>query len=170
MRDRKDIIKDFKICCIDGDCSKGCSYYDIVNECCCEIDGTLNAEVLELLEQNDKDYEDGSKHAWGVARIVANMDTKEFDECFGTYVGLEDVINLYKPEEIKQKINEYENDFHVGDVVKFKDDGTYGVITKINHYINILLCDGSFGLFGKDAIVKTEEHIELSDVLDKLNY
>ena len=167
MRDRKDIIKDFKICNFSDNCD-GCSYYD--GDDCTDSASKLNVETIELLEKNMKDYEYGAKDAWGVARLVANMDTKEFDECFGTNVGLEDVINLYKPEEIEQKINEYENDFHVGDVVKFKDDGTYGVITKINHYINILLCDGSFGLFSKDAIVKTEEHIELSNVLDKLNH
>ena len=169
MRDRKDIIKDFKICHSEGNCS-GCSYYDAANRVCVESTDELNTEVLKLFERDTKDYEDGLKDAWGIARIVANMDTEEFNECFGRNVGLEDIINLYKPEEIKQKINEYENDFHVGDVVTFKDNDVCGVITKINHYINVLLCDGSIGLFSRDALIKTEKHIEISDILNRLNY
>ena len=163
MRDGKDIIKDFKICSIDGDCRKGCSYYDFENECCTEKVNELYDEVISILENND------AKDTWYIARLVANMDTEEFNECFGRDVGLEDVINIYKPEEIEKKIEEYENDFRVGDIVKFKDSDTCGVITKINHYVNILLHDGSLGLFNKDAIIKTEKRIDIHDVLNKLH-
>lgn len=169
MRDRKDIIKDLNICHSSGNCN-GCSYYDAVDRICAESNDELLNEAIELLEKDTKDYEDGLKDAWGIARIVANMDAEEFNECFGRNVGLEDIINLYKPEEIKQKIKEYENDFHVGDVVTFKDNDVCGVITKINHYINVLLYDGSIGLFSRDALIKTEKHIEISDILNKLNY
>ena len=165
MRDRKDIIHDFKICSSVDDC-EGCSYKNIGG---CG-DGVLEREVLKLLERDEMhNYEDGLKEAWGIARVVANMEAKEFDECFGADICLVDVINLYKPEEIEQKIKEYENDFHVGDVVKFKDSDDCGVITKINHYVNILLCDGSFGLFNKDVLMKTEKHIEVYDILNKLD-
>lgn len=151
MRDRKDIVRDFKICEFGTNCN-GCSYYD-GNDCTDRL-SFLNDEVLELLEKDTKDYEDGLKDAWGIARLVANMDVEEFNECFGTNVGLEDVINLYKPEEIKKKIEEYENDFHVGDVIRADD--IYGIVTCIedDDDIYILFGDGSCAFILKKILKK----------------
>ena len=166
MRDRKDIAKDFQICKFSNECY-GCSYYD-GNDCIDSING-LDNEIIEILA-NEKDYEDGLKDAWGIARTVANMDVKEFNECFGTDIGLEDVINLYKPEEIKKKIEEYENEFHVGDVVR---SGRWiGVVTRIiskrAKSVYILFNDGSCGTHSVEGFEKTGEKIDLDSLFTKI--
>lgn len=164
MRDKKDIIRDFKICSFDADCI-GCSYYTNGLGASCS---SLNKEVLELLEKDTKGYEDGLKDAWGIARLVANMDVEDFNECFGTSVGLEDVINLYKPEEIKHKIEEYENDFHVGDVIRVDD--IYGIVTCIedDDDIYVLFGDGSCGIRPKKDFEKINEKLDIYNILKKI--
>lgn len=138
----------------------------------------IKEEVEQLVRDAEKK---GRGEAWAVAQKILK-DTKrggykpsellEIFDCASTYKCIVD----NSIEEAMRKIKDWEDTFHVGDIVVLRDaNPVRGVVTNIEKYADtdepcygVLFEDGTYGSFCSDDLEKTKEHVDLSEIFAKL--
>lgn len=116
---------------------------------------------------------EGREEAWDLARKIMNMGAEQRVDAFGdTYL-----LNITKSgySEVSKKYNEWRKKISVGDIVIVRDEGR-AIITDVTTDFceegelscNCLFVDGASAYYSTDNLVKTDEHIDLSDIFTKL--
>ena len=135
----------------------------------------LNKGLIDKLQPYHDNYQNGIDDAISTVKwLFKNVPDKDLFE----FYFVEDILNLYSYQEIKDRIEQYEknkNEFHVGD--EFVDDGKIkagkGVIisTYPNGAVDILWDDGSAGeSFSTKDFKKTGRNFkQIAELLDLLN-
>ena len=116
----------------------------------------------------DKTYKKGLADAWELAKKIVNMKMDVAVEVFDC-TRLSDVIEKFTPEEALAKIEAYENQIKVGDVVKVLGGNGKGVIVSVGDgAAHILWSDGVSGVYTKSHIEKTGKHIDIEGLLKQI--
>lgn len=138
-----------------------------------------NKEEVEKFISDAK--KKGREEAWALARkiggstLTGNYTPRTLGEIFGTASIMSILENDY--ETVRKKISDYENMPKVGDIVTFKDSEKYGseraVVTFVENPNNNVCCgilydNGSPAVFPIEDLVKTGEHVDLTDIFKKL--
>lgn len=163
--------------------------YKATNERCLIFPGDPSFEIFDEskihIAMGEKAIEklrnEGREEAWAVARKIAgsplagNYNISTLREIFGDGSSMSIFESEY--ETVKKKIFDYENMVNVGDIVTFKDPEEYGseraVVTFVekatgNVCCGILYDNGSPAVFPIEDLVKTGEHVDLTDIFKKL--
>ena len=160
-----------KVYCIDHDIPE----HDVIME---EWD---KEEVDQLIRDAKKE---GCEEAWALARKIAgtvangSYDWPTLREIFGNDWSTMKIFDDHY-ETVKKKIFDYENTPKVGDIVTFKDPDSgsdRAVVTFVSKGIDnpndwcygLLYDDGTSAVFSREDLVKTDEHVDLSDIFAKL--
>ena len=171
------------------DCPDGYIPYKATNERCLIFPGDPSFEIFDEskihIAMGEKAIEklrnEGREEAWALARkiggstLTGNYAPRTLGEIFGTASIMSILENDY--ETAKKKIADYENMPKVGDIVTFKDPEEYGneraVVTFIDKSVDNVCCgilydNGSPAVFPIEDLVKTGEHVDLTDIFKKL--
>lgn len=151
-------------------------------------DSRFMREDLYSQEELDKAFargkKEGCEEAWALARKIAgspangNYDWPVLRDIFG---GDWTMMKIFDDsyETVKKKIFDYENTPKVGDIVTFKDPDSgsdRAVVTFVAKDIDnpndrcygLLYDDGTHAVFAREDLVKTNDHVDLSDIFKKL--
>ena len=125
----------------------------------------------------DKTYSQGLADAWELAKKILYGNDKQLIEIFGSYVDpayfdltcKREIINNHTPEEALAKIEAYEKEIKVGDVVEC--DGHKGVVVKVfqGGGVNIVYENGVISVSHPSRkCKKTGKHLEVADLLRQI--
>lgn len=138
-------------------------------------------ETKELQNRLDKEYKRGMNDAWEIARVVINMEDKEFDNIFDKNLSARYVITNSNPFRVKEKISAYHkaqedelNKIHVGDVVQHIADATKAIILDNDSNTNlgmkkwmVFTENGCVESWYEDDFTKTGESVDVCSALIK---
>ena len=112
-----------------------------------------------------KTYEQGLADAWELAKKIGALKNPDFDKVFGC-VYYADVFCNFTYEEALAKIEAYEKEIKVGDVVEYKNT-LKAVVTRIENSeeVYVLWGDGSCGKLKKNEVLKIGRTAESLDLL-----
>lgn len=158
------------------DCPDGYIPFEIFDES--KIHIAMGEKAIEKLRN------EGREEAWALARKIGgtpangNYDWPVLRDIFG---GDWTMMKIFDDsyETVKKKISDYENAPKVGDIVTFKDPDSgsdKAIVTFVAKDIDnpndrcygLLYDDGTHAVFAREDLVKTGEHIDLSDIFAKL--
>lgn len=135
------------------------------------------ASELPLKENHDsEDYQKGLTDAWNlIKRLFSESYARDDLEAIFGVSSVNSVIRTYTVEETMQKIKEYEQkQIHVNDVVRFMtpDGERNGIATRINahNFVTVISHDGNSYTGSCDRFTKTGRQIDISTVLEELNW
>lgn len=135
------------------------------------------ASELPLKENHDsEDYQKGLTDAWNlIKRLFSESYARDDLEAIFGVSSVNSVIRTYTVEETMQKIKEYEQkQIHVNDIVRFMipDGERNGIVTRINAHniVTVISHDGSSYTGSGDKFTKTGRQIDISSVLEELNW
>lgn len=171
MRNKKDILNDFKICFLESasDGCKGCTYFKN-GRCVDDENNDLSKEVAECLELDNAEF--GDETIWQILNKICNMSNSDIQECFGIIGSYYNVIETLSVQDVIACLHEWESKSNkpiVGDIVDCYD--SYGIVTRINKddTAYILFDDGSSGSHKINDCKKVGKHIELTDLFALIN-
>lgn len=134
---------------------------------------------VEKASSDDTGYNIGLREAWELAKKISfELDDDVLEKIFN-YADLDMIMHHYSPQEVLNKINDYEkeqNTIHVGDVVQYiRPPYTKLLITSTERALNgIQLINNEYGKKGEahsvineEDIEKTGEHIDILNLLNK---
>lgn len=135
------------------------------------------AGELPLKENHDsEDYHKGMTDAWNfIIRLYSDSYTRDdLEAIFGVFY-IDSIMKKYTVEEAMQKIKEYEQkQIHVNDIVRFMtpDGERNGIVTRINAHniVTVISHDGNSYTESGDKFTKTGRQIDISSVLEELNW
>ena len=116
----------------------------------------------------EKGLNDGRNEVWELAKKLYEMKIEQLQEVFGAFETELEVMNYLTPQEALAKLEAYEKEIKVGDVVK--DGKNYFLVTK--RYDNTFegMSDEGYlycGLSLRDC-EKTGKHIDLTDIFKQI--
>ena len=135
----------------------------------------------EMQNRLDEEYKRGINDAWEIARVVINMEDKEFDNIFDKNLSARYVITNSNPFRVKEKISAYHkaqedelNKIHVGDVVQHIADATKATILDNDSNTNlgmkkwmVFTENGCVESWYEDDFTKTGESVDICSALIK---
>ena len=139
---------------------------------------------LEQFEENkydfdevyDEAYKNGLDAAWNAARAIelsvddGGLDIQEIRHIFGD-MPPNDVVKKFNPEDVVNKLNEYNMEINVGDEVRLIH--STGIVTRKYYdsgvHYNVVWSSGSTGFYGESDLKKTGRRFpEIAEVLKKM--
>ena len=121
-----------------------------------------------------KTYDDGLNDAWEVCRkIICEVELGGLSEdaiknIFGENFDLYDIVESYTAKEAIQKIKMFfdKDAFRVGDIVRIKETGIEGVVTRIEYGSCSILKEDGFNYYSFDNtdIEKTGRKVDVSEI------
>lgn len=126
-----------------------------------------NRDIEDCRSTLERYYEKGLEDAWELARKIFTFNNNKMEEIFGV-AGKRSAFDDLSPQEALAKLEAYEKEIKVGDVVK--DGKNYFLVTK--RYDNTFegMSDEGYlycGLSLRDC-EKTGKHIDLTDIFKQI--
>ena len=129
-----------------------------------------NRDIEDCRSTLERYYEKGLNDAWELARKIDLFDEKERAKIFG-YLTSEYIKERYTVQEALAKLEAYEKEIKVGDVV-ISDAGHKALVVGFDKGnkdgIFVMRNDGVTGLRVKQSYTKTGKHIEIQKILEQI--
>lgn len=144
-----------------------------INNALCHARNVVSKDELQI--PYSEAYNRGLEDAWKLARKII-LDEEDggmsFNKIFKIYArGEVDILKDFSPQDVMKKLEAYENEISVGDVLKTN----YGTGVAINIFIPensqkrsvyVLYEDGAIGLV--DEYEETARHIDIQQILKQI--